>query len=183
MLVQTEVSTEMRLAHRRQLTPALEGGVVIRRATHDDADGLRAMFVRSSARTIYLRFHLPYRVVPEPLIERLCGTNGRGGGAFVAVSGDKIVGHVMYAMEECNQSEAEVALVVEDGRQGSGLGKRLLTVASEEARRAGVDALTCFTLRENRRVLDLARGALPGVHARCADGTLRIRVPLRSTMA
>ena len=181
MIIHPQVPTETEGVHRQPFTLPRGSEVLVREATTEDADGLRAMFARCSAETIYLRFHLAYAAVPEPLIERLVGATGRGGRAFVAVSGEGIVGHAMYARERDDAGEAEMAVVVEDARQGSGLGGLLLSVASAEARRAGVETLTCLTLWENRRVLDLARRVFGGIRVRYAGGTLSVRVPLRST--
>jgi hypothetical protein len=44
--------------------------VSIRSATPRDGEGLRAMFARSSAETIYLRFHIPF---PEVQFDRATG--------------------------------------------------------------------------------------------------------------
>lgn len=182
MIIEPEVTFEATTVYRQAFAPSRGGELLIREATPEDAEGLRAMFARSSEETIYLRFHLPYPTVPDPLIALLTGASlaGRSGRAFVATSAGDIVGHAMYVRDEGDDREAEIGVVVEDGRQAGGVGGLLLTVASEDARRVGVEALTCFTLWENRRILELARRAFPGVHARYADGALRIRVPLRS---
>jgi GNAT superfamily N-acetyltransferase len=179
VIIQPEVSSESRAAYRRSYTLPRGGEVLIREAAREDADRLRAMFARCSADTIHSRFHLPYATVPEPLIELLIGPTGRNGRAFVAVNGDEVVGHAMYTREDDDRT-AEVAVVVEDEWQRSGLGRLLLSVTAGEAQRAGVETLTCFTLWENRRVLDLARRAFRGIRASHAGGALSIRIPLRT---
>ncbi len=177
MIIQPEVSSESRAAYRRPYTLPRGGEVLIREAAREDADRLRAMFASCSAGTIHSRFHLPYATVPEPLIELLIGPTGRNGRAFVAVNGDEVVGHAMYTREDDDRT-AEAAVVVEDEWQRSGLGRLLLSVTAGEAQRAGVKTLTCFTLWENRRVLDLARRAFRGIRASHAGGALSIRIPL-----
>ena len=141
MIIQPEVSSEARAAYRRSYTLPRGGEVLIWEAARDDADRLRAMFARCSADTIHSRFHLPYATVPEPLIELLIGPTGRNGRAFVAVNGDEVVGHAMYTREDDDRT-AEVAVVVEDEWQRSGLGRLLLSVTAGEAQRAGVETLT-----------------------------------------
>lgn len=178
MFIQPEVSAVVRDSHGRRFALAHGCRALVREATVEDADGLRAMFARCSPETIRLRFHLPYRTVPEPVVRLLVDATGRGGRAFVALSGSEVVGHSMYAGEEGDEHEAEVAVVVEDGWQSGGWGGMLLSVAAEEARRDGFEALVCFTLWENRRVLGLARRAFCGASARYVGGTLSIRVPL-----
>jgi GNAT superfamily N-acetyltransferase len=178
VIIQPKVSSDFKAAYRRPYTLPRGGEVLIQEAAREDVDRLRAMFARCSAGTIHSRFHLPYATVPEPLIELLVGANGRDGRAFIAVRGGEVVGHAMYAREDDDRT-AEVAVVVEDEWQGSGLGRLLLSVTAGEARRAGVETFTCSTLWENRRVLDLARRAFSGVRASHAGGALSIRLPLR----
>jgi len=56
-------------------------------------------------------------------------------------------------------AEAEVALLIEDGWQKRGLGKRLIARLANEARRHGVETFKAYIQGENRRALRLA-GAL-----------------------
>jgi hypothetical protein len=72
-------------------------GILLREATTEDVQRLLSMFARCSAETIYRRFHLPYPMAPEALVNLLVdvGRNLQGGRFVVAAHGDKIVGHAM----------------------------------------------------------------------------------------
>lgn len=149
-----------------------------RASVPDDAEGLGRMFSRCSAGTILYRFHLPFPRVPQAMLERLAYVDPRLGKAIVAETGGEIVGHAMFAREDEGDREAEVAVIVEDGRSSTGVGRRLLATISEEARRAGIDALLCTTLGDNIRIQEVARRAFPGARISFSDGMCHMRLPL-----
>ncbi len=163
---------------RRTFTLLGAGEILIRKAGSEDAEGLRRMFSRCSQETIYLRFHLPLVSVTERLIALLVGRTEGSGLALVAVCGNEIFGHAMYARDEESGHEAEFAVIVEDERQARGLGAILLTEITEEARRVGIETLTGTMLAKNRRVLNLTRRVLPGRTCSFRSGTCVIRAPL-----
>jgi GNAT superfamily N-acetyltransferase len=140
------------------------------------------MFSRCSQETIYLRFHLLLARVPERLIALLVGRTEGSGLALVAVCGNEIFGHVMYARDQESDHEAEFAVVVEDGWQAKGLGTLLLTEIAEEARRAGVETLTGIVLARNRRILNLTRRVLPDRTCSFRNGTCVIRASLATPL-
>lgn len=183
MIVQQQTPTEARDAGRR--TFAMPGGCegLVREPTPEDADGLRRMFARCSRETIYLRFYLPAPSVPEGTIGLLVGAAKRGGGTLVAVGGEEILGHAMYARDGEDDREAEAAVIVEDGRRSGGLGALLLWKIAKEARRNGVETLTCATLGDNYPLLRLARRVFSNARTSYAGGACWIRVPLSTTPA
>lgn len=152
--------------------------ILVREAHPEDTQGLRRMFARCSRETIYLRFHLPAPTVPESTIGLLAGAASHRGGTLIAVGGGEIFGHAMYARDEKDDREAEAAVVVEDGQRSRGLGALLLQEIAREARRSGVETLTCVTLGDNYRLLRLLRRVFPGAHTSYAGGACSIRVPL-----
>src|SRR5215213_8186047 len=87
--------------------------VSIRTATPRDDEGLRTMFARSSAETIYLRFHIPFPEVPEWMMALILDTDHQQKEALVTVVEGRIIGHAMYARLG-NGTEAEMAIIVED---------------------------------------------------------------------
>lgn len=171
---------EKRGLYRRSPTLLGGDGVFVRRVRPEDAGGLRGMFARCSPETIYFRFHLPRPTAPEWAIGLLAGTGDvhRDGRAIVTVDGAEIVGHAMYVREQGDGREAEVAVVVEDGWQSSGVGKLLFSEIAGEARRAGVEVFACTTLGANYRLHAVVRRAFPGSRTSYVGGACSIRVPL-----
>jgi len=148
--------------------------VSIRELSADDEAALRAMFGRLSRETIYRRFHAPYPRVPEPMLAHLMGyADGR---SVVAVAGDVIVGHAMYAGEA---GEAEMAVVVEDAYQSIGVGKLLLAGLARKAAGRGIATFTGLALGENRRVRGLVDAVFAGARHAPRGGSYHMSMPLR----
>lgn len=140
-----------------------------------DEEGLRDMFRGLSRETIYRRFHMPYQRVPDFLAVHLA--RHADGRSLVAVAEGGIVGHAMYAGEA--RGEAEVAVVVDDGWQGRGVGKRLLAELARGAAGREIETFTGLALGENRRVLGLVDAVFDGASYKISDGSYDIRMPLR----
>jgi len=137
------------------------------------------MLSRLSARTIYERFHAPYRSVPAWALAGMVEADHDDREALVAVVGEEIVGHAMYVRGGA-PGEAEFAVVVEDGRQSMGVGRRLLTELAAKALSRCIDLFTGTVLGENRRALDAFAAVFPGLRYGVSDGAYTVRAPLRS---
>jgi GNAT superfamily N-acetyltransferase len=156
-----------------------DGSVVeVRTVSVGDPDRLRAMLSRLSRETIYLRFHSPYPRVPEWALTLLAKADQHGGQSLVAVVGEEVVGHAMYAQLE--EGEAEIAIVVEDGWQGLGIGKLLLFKLTEAARHKGVETFVCVSPGSNRRVPRLINSVFADAEYEMKDGMRLARVSLRT---
>ena len=160
----------------QNLAPPDGGAVRVRPVAAGDPDRLRRMLSRLSPETVYMRLHTPR--VPEWAPGYLGDADNRGGYSLVAVVGEEILGHAMYARPE--RGEAEVAVLVEDGWQARGIGRLLLQEIAEEARRRGVEVFTCTALGENRRVHGLANAVFAEIAHEVKDGMRSVRAPLRA---
>lgn len=157
-----------------------EGAVLVRPVSSEDEAGLRAMLLRLSRESIYLRFHAPYPRAPEWAVASFADANRPDGESLVVVANDEVVGHAMYVRFDGGR-EAEFAVVVEDRWQGSGVGKRLLRALAARARDRGVETFTGSVLGENRRMLGLVRSAFAEVSHVIADGAYQVSAPLRAS--
>ena len=151
--------------------------VSIRVATPRDAERLRRMFSRLSSETIYLRFHIPYKDVPEPMLLLMLEVDHPHKEFLVAVSEEEIVGHAMY-VRLGDGSEAEMAIIVEDGWQSKGVGKLLLSEHAKRARLRGIETFIGEVLVENGRMLGLAAMFADTDYA-IEEDLLHVRMPLR----
>jgi GNAT superfamily N-acetyltransferase len=155
----------------------IETRVSIRDATPADGEALRGMFSRASSETIYLRFHTPYPAVPEWMVALMLDLDHPDKEFLLAVTDDEIVGHAMYVVLE-DSSEAEMAIIVEDGWQSRGAGKSLLTGLAKSAGLRGIETFTAEVLLENRRMLGLAAAMFAGTRYTIRDGQYHVRMPL-----
>ena len=164
-----------RQAHGQE--PRIGTEVSIWVATPLDGEKLRGMFSRSSSETIYRRFHLPYPEVPEWMIALMLGADHHKE-VLVAVAEEKVVGHAMYA-RLADGTEAEIAIIVEDGWQSKGVGKSLLSELARRARLRGIETFSGEVLATNRPMLGLA-AMFAGTDYAMADGVCHIRMPLHT---
>jgi GNAT superfamily N-acetyltransferase len=151
--------------------------VYIRIGTPSDGEKLRSMFARASSETIYKRFHIPYQEVPEWIVDLMLGTDHHDKESLVAVAEEKIVGHTMY-VRFGDDTEAEMAIIVEDGWQSMGVGKSLLSGLEQRARLRGIETFTGEVLATNRPMLGLAT-MFSGTSNTIEDGVYHVRMPLQ----
>jgi GNAT superfamily N-acetyltransferase len=136
------------------------------------------MFSRLSPETVYRRFHIPYRHVPERMLDLMLDVDHHTGKSLLAVVEREIIGHAMY-VRLGDSSEAEMAIVVEDGWQSKGVGKVLLSELAKRARLRGIESFTGEVLRKNRRMLGLA-AVFAETGYTMKDGLWHVRMPLRT---
>ena len=158
--------------------PRIDTQASIRLATPRDAERLSGMFSRLSSETIYLRFHLPYPEVPEWMVAFMLDVDHPDKEALVAVAQEEIVGHVMY-VRLGNGTEAEMAIIVEDGWQSKGVGKLLLSELAQRAKLRGIEHFSAEVLGENRRMLALT-AMFAETDYTIEDDLLHVRMPLRT---
>jgi GNAT superfamily N-acetyltransferase len=152
--------------------------VSIQVATPRDGESLRRMFSRVSSETIYRRFLIPYPEVPERTIALMLDVDHNDKEFLVAIAEEEIIGHAMYARFG-DGTEAEMAIIVEDGWQSKGVGKLLLSELAERARLRGIELFTGEVLGTNRRMLGLA-AMFAGIGYTIEDGLYHVRMPLRT---
>jgi GNAT superfamily N-acetyltransferase len=168
--------------HERSGLPRVQGSriemrISIRGATPTDGEALRGMFSRASSETIYLRFHTPYPDVPEWMLALMLDLDHPDKEFLLAVTDEEIVGHAMYVVLG-DSSEAEMAIIVEDGWQSRGAGKLLLSGLAKSARLRGIETFTAEVLLENRRMLGLTAAMFAGTRYTIRDGQYHVRMPL-----
>ena len=144
-----------RLAERSdaQEGPRPGSGVpVLRTATVDDADGVVAMHERCSYESRTRRYHVPMPKLTARTARHLSAP--AGGVSVVACVDGAVIGMATAApWEELGSTTMEVAVLVEDGWQGQGLGLRLLRQVVGEARALGADRVVCMVQPENHSML------------------------------
>jgi GNAT superfamily N-acetyltransferase len=152
-------------------------GVGSRAVSLGDGKLLRRMFSRLSRESIYRRFHMPYPSVPEWAVALFTGVDEPQGKYLVAVAGNEIVGHAMYARSEDGRS-AEIGILVEDEWQRRGIGKLLLSRLTAAARRRRIEAFTGVVIGENRPMMRLVAAVFTGVRSSVRGGQYEIYAPL-----
>lgn len=164
--------------------PVPPRAVTLRRGSMADAGALVAMHARSSAETVYRRYHAPVQHVTARLARALL--EPVGGLSMVLATGDDVVAVGMVGSvgrDDDGDQVAEVGLMVEDRWQRQGHGSQLLRALAFEAARAGIDTLLCTVLPDSTALLSVIRRA--GLRARVCydDGLTQYRVPVARLVA
>lgn len=126
--------------------------VLLRPLLPSDRASYFELFGRASVDTLYKRFFVARRP-PDAVIERLLHIDYVDHFAWVAITADaphRPVGIFRLIVDKDDPSAAEVALAVEDGHQGQGLGTLFLAFAGAWAGARRLTTLTAHVLTENR---------------------------------
>jgi acetyltransferase len=136
--------------------------LVVRSVRPQDADA-EQVFVRSlSPMSRVLRFHIGIRELAPDLLRAMTQVDPRRHVALVVQRGGPdapIVADARYVLDDADETAAEFAIAVADEWQGRGLGRALLARLREHARDRGLKRLHGDVMRENRRMIALAREA------------------------
>ena len=161
---------------QKGIASSVDPEVRIRPVSLGDQDELREMLSRLSRETIHKRFHLPMPHVPDWMLAYLADVDHYDKEALIALVGDEIVGHSMYARQEAR--EAEMAIVVEDRWQSRGIGRLLLSRLAEEAGQRGIESFTGTVLGENRDALRFFSSVLLKAKFEIKNSVYHLHVPL-----
>ncbi|WP_433159525.1 GNAT family N-acetyltransferase [Kribbella sp. CA-247076] len=124
----------------------------LRKATVEDAQAVVDMHERCSYESRTRRYHVPMPKLTHRTARHLAAP--AGGVSIVAAVGDAVIGMATAApWEELGSTTMEVAVLVEDGWQGQGLGLQLLRRLVVEARALGADRVVCVVQPENHAML------------------------------
>jgi acyl-CoA synthetase (NDP forming)/GNAT superfamily N-acetyltransferase len=140
-----------------------------------DEGELHALNERVSVRTRLMRYFSvsdrPGRWYVEHLMEQL-----PLGNALVARVNGELVGVASYARLESEPGIGELAVLVDDQHQGTGLGSLLLEHVAHLARSAGINRLHAEVLAENAVMLAMLRASGLHLEARSSAGVTELRI-------
>jgi GNAT superfamily N-acetyltransferase len=152
--------------------------VAVRPIQPADAYALLRMFDRLSPESIYHRFFSPMPRPRRAALLHLAGLDHELHEALVATTGREIVAVARYD-GRAGETDAEVAVIVDDEWQDRGLGTRLLHRLARVGARRGLVAFRATVLGENRRALPFLRRLSPEADVRFRDGEYQVYAPFR----
>ncbi|WP_432557470.1 GNAT family N-acetyltransferase [Granulicoccus sp. GXG6511] len=145
----------------------------------DDDDRLIAFYARVSPESKYLRFFAPYPVLSAKDVERFTQVDHNDRVALILTVGPNMVAIGRY--DRIDDSEAEVAFLVEDSQQGKGCGQLLLEHLAEAARERGIQRFIAEVLPQNRRMVSVFADAGYKVSREYEDGLIIVEFPIQPT--
>lgn len=157
-----------------------DGGTAhLRPITPDDADRLVAFYARVSPESKYLRFFAPYPVLSDKDVHRFTHVDHADRVALILLVGEEMIAVGRY--DRINDTDAEVAFLVEDSVQGRGVGPILLEHLAEAARERGLSRFVAEILPQNRRMARVFADAGYRVSREFEDGMIMVEFPILPT--
>jgi GNAT superfamily N-acetyltransferase len=150
-----------------------------------DHDGLQRFYAGLSEESRRTRFFATTAGIGDRQSTYFCTPDHAHREGFVAVTGpsdgidraDRIVGHV--CLEPDGPDRAEIAIAVADAVQGRGIGRRLVEVAVDWARRDGIRTLTATMLAGNPAIQRLLLHlGLPTISRPVGAGVVQVTIEL-----
>jgi GNAT superfamily N-acetyltransferase len=185
---QTAVDTAATYPRELVRTVALRDGASarIRPIRPDDEPRLVDLYERLSQHTAYQRFFTVMRRLPNDWYHFFANVDYVRRLALVAeretVAGVQLIGVGRYEPSE-EPDAAEVALVVEDGWQGRGLGAILLETVLAAAEARGIRRFRAYVLAENHRMLRLLATRTAVEERKTEEGVTGLRFRRRAADA
>ena len=152
--------------------------VWIRLARPEDADAVAAMHERCSPQSRYQRYLGGANEWRDISLRRLTG--GHRGATLVVMSEEGAIvglGNVFPAEPEDGHG-AEIAVIVEDGYQGRGIGTRLLRHMLELAERIGFQEVVAIVLAQNTTMLRVLEETRLDWTRELEEAVVTMRAPL-----
>lgn len=163
----------------RRVTLKDGAGMLLRPARAGDAPALQGLFHRMREEDRYTRFFRRMKSLSRAEAEALCNVNHETEVAFLAVSGERdaetVAGSACYFVDPV-KNMAEVAFMIAPEFQGRGLGRALMDVLADFARRHGVRGFVAEILPGNHAMRQLAMAAPGTVTVDAEPGLVRVSV-------
>ena len=167
------VELETEVSHRDER-------LFIRPIRPDDEPLLQAFTKRMTPEDMRLRFFGPLRELSHEMAARLTQIDYDREMAFLLLDGQALLGVGRLAADP-DFEQAEFALVVASDRQGHGYGRLLLEHVLHYAKARGVTRVVGHVLRENDKMLDLAkRLGFVRESGRAGESDIRVVKPMAS---
>lgn len=151
--------------------------VMLRPARLSDSQALRELIHRMHEEDVYTRFFRRLKSLSFNEAQRLCNTNYSTEVAFMAVVGPREEEHVVASgcyFVNPTSNLAEVGYMVGKDWQGTGLGKILQERLKEFAIKSGLRGFEAEILKENARMIGLAKAAASNVSVRDDEECLHV---------
>ncbi|WP_088317225.1 GNAT family N-acetyltransferase [Kineosporia sp. R_H_3] len=150
--------------------------IVVRTAGPDDAPGLDAMLRLLTPTSAFMRFLVGFGEPKPGLVRALLATGPQRGALLAVLPGGTAVGHACWSVDDAGA--VDVGVVVVDGWQRMGVGRRLVGTSLGHARDVGAVTLHLDVHPMNRGLLATLRRRLPTARHALADGLVSIDVRL-----
>ncbi len=160
-----------------------DGGVAhLRPSGPADAEAVRAMHGRLSAKTLYMRYFSPVTTVSEQKVAIFTDVDYDSRVGLVAVLGGQTIAAGTYHRSPVGDTDsAEIAFLVEDSQHGRGLGSILLEHLAAAAQERGIRRFTAEVLGQNTTMLGVLVDAGYTIHEQNDSGVVDLVFDIEPT--
>jgi L-amino acid N-acyltransferase YncA len=156
--------------------------VNVRAVQPNDAQNMLEMHQRLSQDSIYFRYLGPCKPSTVEL-KHLCSSEIKNSLTLVATVQDpeeKVVAIAYYQVDPEDPTSAEPAVLVEDGYQGRGIGKQVISKLIQQAIINGIETFVSFVHPANHRIFKMIKHSdFRYQRSYCADlGLSKVQVSL-----
>ena len=169
------------IAQRRIADPPPPGSArpEIRLVRPQDRAAIVEMVARCSAETLRRRFHGPLGDAPADRVADLLQWGGRAADHLVATVDGAVVG--IGSLHIGRGGDGEIAVLVEDTWQGTGVGRRLTSRLLRRGSERGMATVVADVMREPSFVLEHLHRAIASSSVDFDGPTATVRIPLAAT--
>ncbi|TWS24235.1 GNAT family N-acetyltransferase [Tsukamurella sputi] len=161
-------------------------GTTIRPLRAEDRTALESFPLRVSPETARTRFHGPMKMLTPATLDLLLGLEPGCREAVVAVDERGIAGVARFARDACGDPAsgiAEIAIIVADDRQRSGLGRDLMLALAGLARAAGIATFRATMQEDNDGARRFVGRLAPGTPERFVRNTVVAELPVAALVS
>ncbi len=145
-----------------------------------DEEEMRKLFYRFSGQAVYYRYFNPIKTMPHMTMQEYVNVDYLHVMSIVGLieeSGiERIIAEGRYALSK-DRPYADVAFIVDEKFQNTGIGSFLLEMLIKIARRRGIEGFTADVLTENKPMLKVFEKAPFPMRAVVRSGTYELTIP------
>jgi len=151
---------------------------VIRSATPDDTDEVRAFLEALSRDSRWNRYHAAVPRIRSWMVNAVVGSDHDRHEALLAIDAGRIVGIADVWDALTSDRAARVAIVVSDDCRRHGIARKLMRRLARRAQQSGIETFSGTILSMNRATVALVQNIAPRRTFSFDGGTIEVRVPL-----
>ncbi|MCK4534699.1 MAG: GNAT family N-acetyltransferase, partial [Syntrophobacterales bacterium] len=163
-------------------TQVFKGGIPVhfRVIRPSDEEDMRKLFYRFSDQAVYYRYFSPIKTMPHIAMQEYVNVDYRHIMSIVGLIEESGIEHIIaegrYVLLK-DRPYADVAFIVDEKLQNTGVGSFLLETLIKIARKRGIEGFTADVLTENKPMIKVFEKTSFPMHAVVRSGTYELTIP------
>lgn len=145
-----------------------------------DVDDMRRLFYRFSDKSIYYRYFSPIKMMPHIKMQEYVNVDYKKSMSIVGLieesGAERVIAEGRYTRIK-DSSYADVAFVVDENLQGTGMGTYLFEKLIRIAKKRGIEGFKADILADNKPMLKVFEKSAYPVHAFVQRGVYELTMP------